>query len=69
MLFRSTPRLGRGKWSFTSLFLEPPLAAAMRELLAGSVPGLRDAAVGAIVARGSPHASIGGAPEGNTIMP
>jgi hypothetical protein len=41
----------------------------MRELLAGSVPGLRDAAVGAIVARGSPHASLGGAPEGNTIMP
>jgi class 3 adenylate cyclase/tetratricopeptide (TPR) repeat protein len=42
---------GAGKRNFSSLFLEPLPEQAMRELLAGLVPGLPDAAAGAIVAR------------------
>ena len=45
------PDWGAGRRNFTSLYLEPLSAAAMRELLAGLVPGLPDAAVRAIVAR------------------
>ena len=45
------PDWGAGKRSFTSLFLEPLPPAAMRELLAGLVPGLPEAAVTAIVER------------------
>ena len=42
---------GAGKRNFTSLYLEPLPEAAMRELLAGLVPGLPETAVKAIVAR------------------
>ncbi len=42
---------GAGKRNFTSLYLEPLSAAAMRELLAGLVPGLPSGAVKAIVER------------------
>ena len=42
---------GAGKRNFTSLYLEPLPAPAMRELLAGLVPGLPDPAVRAIIAR------------------
>jgi class 3 adenylate cyclase/tetratricopeptide (TPR) repeat protein len=42
---------GAGKRNFSSLFLEPLPEPAMRELLAGLVPGLPDAAAQAIVAR------------------
>ncbi len=42
---------GAGKRNFTSLYLEPLGAEAMRELLAGLVPGLPRTAVDAIVAR------------------
>ena len=45
------PDWGVGKRAFTSLYLEPLSPAAMRELLAGLVPGLPDQAVRAIVAR------------------
>jgi tetratricopeptide (TPR) repeat protein len=45
------PSWGVGKRSFTSLFLEPLPPAAMRELLAGLVPGLPETAVEAIVRR------------------
>jgi class 3 adenylate cyclase/tetratricopeptide (TPR) repeat protein len=45
------PEWGAGRRSFTSIFLEPLPPAAMRELLAGLVPGLPKAAVTAIVAR------------------
>ncbi len=42
---------GAGKRNFTSLYLEPLTEPAMRELLAGLVPGLPEAAARAIVAR------------------
>ncbi len=42
---------GAGKRQFTSLYLEPLPEGAMRELLAGLVPGLPEGAVRAIVAR------------------
>ena len=42
---------GAGKRHFTSLYLEPLSEPAMRELLAGLVPGLPEAAVRAIVGR------------------
>jgi class 3 adenylate cyclase/tetratricopeptide (TPR) repeat protein len=42
---------GAGRRNFTSLYLEPLSEAAMRELLAGLVPGLPEAAVRAVVAR------------------
>ena len=42
---------GAGKRNFTSLYLEPLPAPAMRELLAGLVPGLPEAAVRVIVGR------------------
>jgi class 3 adenylate cyclase len=42
---------GAGKRNFTSLYLEPLSAPAMRELLAGLVPGLPSAAVKVIVER------------------
>jgi len=45
------PDWGAGKRSFTSIFLEPLAAAAMRDLLAGLVPGLPENAIRAIVAR------------------
>ena len=45
------PDWGAGRRSFTSIFLEPLSPAAMRELLAGLVPGLPKAALTAIVAR------------------
>jgi class 3 adenylate cyclase/tetratricopeptide (TPR) repeat protein len=50
-LLERRPDWGAGKRSFTSIFLEPLPAAAMRELLAGLVPGLPEAAVAAIVER------------------
>ena len=50
-LLEKLPTWGAGKRSFTSIFLEPLPAAAMRELLAGLVPGLPEAAVTAIVER------------------
>jgi len=50
-LLERRPDWGAGKRSFTSLYLEPLPAAAMRELLAGLVPGLPEDAVRAIVAR------------------
>ena len=42
---------GAGRRSFTSLLLEPLDASSMRQLLAGLVPGLPDAAVGRILER------------------
>jgi class 3 adenylate cyclase/tetratricopeptide (TPR) repeat protein len=42
---------GAGKRSFTSVFLEPLPAAAMRELLAGLVPGLPQSVEQAIISR------------------
>ncbi len=42
---------GAGKRNFVSLFIEPLPESAMRELLAGLVPGLPEPAVKAIVAR------------------
>jgi class 3 adenylate cyclase/tetratricopeptide (TPR) repeat protein len=42
---------GAGKRSFSSLYLEPLPEPAMRELLAGLIPGLPDTAVDAIVTR------------------
>ncbi|HYM84676.1 MAG TPA: adenylate/guanylate cyclase domain-containing protein [Candidatus Dormibacteraeota bacterium] len=42
---------GVGKRNFTSLYLEPLREPAMRDLLAGLVPGLPESAVRAIVAR------------------
>ena len=50
-LLERRPDWGAGKRSFTSIFLEPLPAAAMRDLLAGLVAGLPDAAVTAIVER------------------
>ena len=45
------PDWGAGKRNFTSLYLEPLPEGAMRELLAGLVPGLPENAVRAIVGR------------------
>ena len=45
------PEWGSGKRNFVSLGLEPLPEPAMRELLAGLVPGLPDSAVGVIVDR------------------
>ena len=45
------PDWGAGKRNFTSLYLEPLPEEAMRELLAGLVPGLPENAVRAIVER------------------
>ncbi len=42
---------GAGKRNFTSIYLEPLPEAAMRELLAGLVPGLPESAARAIIAR------------------
>jgi class 3 adenylate cyclase/tetratricopeptide (TPR) repeat protein len=42
---------GAGKRNFTSLYLEPLTAPAMRELLAGLAPGLPEQAVRSIVSR------------------
>ncbi len=50
-LFEKRPDWGAGKRNFTSLYLEPLSAPAMRELLAGLVAGLPETAVRAIVAR------------------
>jgi class 3 adenylate cyclase/tetratricopeptide (TPR) repeat protein len=50
-LLERRPTWGAGKRNFTSLYLEPLSEAAMRELLAGLVPGLPEPAVRAIVAR------------------
>jgi class 3 adenylate cyclase/tetratricopeptide (TPR) repeat protein len=50
-LLEKRPDWGVGKRAFNSLYLEPLSEAAMRELLAGLVPGLPHAAVRAIVSR------------------
>ncbi len=50
-LLEKLPDWGAGKRNFVSLFLEPLSEAAMRELLAGLVPGLPEPAIQAIVAR------------------
>jgi len=50
-LLEKRPDWGAGKRNFTSLYLEPLTEPAMRQLLAGLVPGLPDAAVRTIVAR------------------
>ena len=50
-LLERRPDWGAGKRNFTSLYLEPLPEPAMRELLAGLVPGLPERAVRAIVAR------------------
>ena len=50
-LLERRPTWGAGKRNFVSLYLEPLSEAAMRELLAGLVPGLPEAAARAIVAR------------------
>jgi class 3 adenylate cyclase/tetratricopeptide (TPR) repeat protein len=50
-LLDKRPDWGAGKRNFTSLYLEPLSEAAMRELLAGLVPGLPPAAIRAIVDR------------------
>ena len=50
-LLERRPDWGAGKRSFVSLSLEPLPEAAMRELLAGLVPGLPDVAAAAIIAR------------------
>ena len=50
-LLERRPDWGAGKRNFTSLYLEPLSEPAMRELLAGLVPGLPAAAVRAIIER------------------
>jgi class 3 adenylate cyclase/tetratricopeptide (TPR) repeat protein len=50
-LLERRPDWGAAKRSFTSIFLEPLSVVAMRELLAGLVPGLPATAVSAIVNR------------------
>jgi class 3 adenylate cyclase/tetratricopeptide (TPR) repeat protein len=50
-LLETRPDWGAGKRNFTSLALEPLTATAMRELLAGLVPGLPADAAARIVAR------------------
>ena len=51
LLLERRPTWGAGTRNFSSLHLEPLPEAAMRELLAGLVPGLPEPAVHAIVAR------------------
>src|SRR5262245_7561887 len=50
-LIERRPDWGAGKRNFFSMYLEPLSKENMRELLAGLVPGLPQAAVAAIVAR------------------
>jgi class 3 adenylate cyclase/tetratricopeptide (TPR) repeat protein len=50
-LLEKRPDWGAGKRNFASVYLEPLPEAAMRDLLAGLVPGLPEPAVRAIVAR------------------
>jgi class 3 adenylate cyclase/tetratricopeptide (TPR) repeat protein len=50
-LLERRPDWGAGRRNFVSLSLDPLPEAAMRELLAGLVPGLPDATVAAIVGR------------------
>jgi class 3 adenylate cyclase/tetratricopeptide (TPR) repeat protein len=50
-LLERRPEWGAGKRNFTSLYLEPLAEPAMRELLAGLVPGLPAGAVKAIITR------------------
>ncbi len=50
-LLERRPTWGAGKRNFTSQYLEPLPESAMRELLAGLVPGLPESAVRAIIAR------------------
>jgi class 3 adenylate cyclase/tetratricopeptide (TPR) repeat protein len=50
-LLERRPDWGAGKRNFTSLYLEPLTESAMRQLLAGLVPGLPERAVKSIVAR------------------
>ncbi len=50
-LLEKRPNWGAGKRSFTSVYLEPLPEPAMRDLLAGLVPGLPPRAVATIVAR------------------
>ena len=50
-LLEKRPDWGAGKRNFTSLYLEPLPVGAMRQLLAGLVPGLPEAAIRAIVER------------------
>ncbi|MEA2630764.1 MAG: hypothetical protein QOE66_983, partial [Chloroflexota bacterium] len=50
-LIERRPEWASGKRSFTSIFLEPLTTAAMRQLLAGLVPGLPASVEEAIVAR------------------
>jgi len=50
-LLETRPDWGAGKRNFTSLGLEPLAPGAMRELLAGLVPGLPDGVAARIVAR------------------
>ena len=50
-LLERRPDWGAGKRNFTSQYIEPLAEPQMRELLAGLVPGLPDAAVATIVGR------------------
>jgi class 3 adenylate cyclase/tetratricopeptide (TPR) repeat protein len=50
-LIERRPTWGAGTRNFTSLYLEPLSEAAMRDLLAGLVPGLPEPVIRAIVAR------------------
>ena len=59
-LLERRPDWGAGKRNFTSLYLEPLPEPAMRELLAGLVPGLPEPAVRAIVARADGDPAVRG---------
>ncbi len=50
-LLEKRPAWGAGKRNFTSVYLEPLTTDAMRQLLAGLVPGLPESAIATIVAR------------------
>jgi len=50
-LLEKRPAWGAGKRNFTSVYLEPLTTEAMRQLLAGLVPGLPESALATIVAR------------------
>jgi class 3 adenylate cyclase/tetratricopeptide (TPR) repeat protein len=50
-LLEKRPDWGAGKRNFTSIYLEPLQEPAMRQLLAGLVPGLPESAIRSIVAR------------------
>ncbi len=50
-LLEKRPDWGAGKRNFTSLYLDPLSESAMRQLLAGLVPGLPETAIRVIVAR------------------